>query len=128
MHSSVVSAAGAAGDISQARVRVQQCCFYFERCLIVHPVAVNDMSHVEACQANVSNALQLVARIVVVDLVPYVRKDTITNSFPNIEGFTVPRVDEPIDISLQFLGDVRRKLGGRHLEAFSVKEAGLCEA
>ena len=72
---------------------------------------MNDMSDLEAVEANVPDAPELVTEIVAFQalLVVDVGEDTIPLALPDVEGLAVPRVNEPVDVSLELARHFRRK-------------------
>gem|GEM_PF-6372686 len=110
MHYTEVQAAGSPYDICQPGVCVHQRCFHFESSFLFdHSMSVNDMAHLEACNLNFPDALQLVADISVGQLCTCMSEDAIAFSLANVKCLTISRIDQAVHVPLELLYDFRRK-------------------
>jgi hypothetical protein len=62
------------------------------------------MSHFKASKVNFSDSFQLVVQIVAFHLLANVSEHTISAALPDVEGFPVSRIDEPVHVCLQLAG------------------------
>ena len=70
---------------------------------------MNDVSHLEAGEADLSNALQLVIDFIAVDGRPAVCKDPIASTFPYVKRLAASRVNQSVDVCLEPFGNTGRK-------------------
>jgi hypothetical protein len=66
VHGSELIAPVAANDVSESLVRVHECCLDLERGLVIHSVAVNDVSNLKPRKVNLSDAPNLILDIVTI--------------------------------------------------------------
>jgi hypothetical protein len=103
VHGAKIGASRSAGYVGEARIGIDESRFDLAGRLIVHSMAMDDMSDLEASQANFSNAFELIIDLIAfqVGFGTYVRKDPISPAFSNIERFTVSRINESVNVRLQ---------------------------
>src|ERR1700736_5710992 len=103
MHGPIVMAPDPADDIGHARIGIEERGLDLECSLLIHPVAMNDVGDFETSEADLADALNLVIDGIVFEiwLGPNVREHAVSLALPNIEGFSVPGIDEPVDVSFE---------------------------
>ena len=83
----------AASNVRESSICIQKRCFDLERRWLVHSVAVDHVSNVEASKANLEDALQFVSRLGCIWLRLCVREDSIAAAFADVKRLTVPRIN-----------------------------------
>src|ERR1039457_4892145 len=82
----ILGTAMAAGLVRDPGVGVHQGRLNLEGGLLVHAMSVNDMLDGQASKLDLTDALDLVARVFSVDVGPHMSEDPIPLSHPDIEG------------------------------------------
>jgi hypothetical protein len=82
----------------------------------LHAVAMNDMRNLETGEVNVADMPELIARIVSIELFVNVRDDPIALALADTEGLSIARIDESVDVRLEFHCDFRPE--GGHLTGY----------
>src|SRR5215217_150738 len=110
-HRAKLRRAASPGDIREAGIRIYQCGFDLERRLVIHAVPMDDVGHLHPSQTNVADAPELVAELVVLEVLlgPNVGEHAVASSLPHVERLAVPRVDEPVHVCLEPTGHFGRK-------------------
>ena len=76
---------------------------------LLDAVAMNDVSNVESCEMYISNLFQLIAGLILFYLFMYVRKNAVALTVDHVESFTIPRVNESVDVGLELRHDSWRE-------------------
>ena len=108
-------------NISKSREGINQSGLYFEGCSFGNIMAVNYMNYFQAGILDRLYARQLERKRIVilasVDLSDIrcgcVHEDTITPAFAYVKGFTIPRIDQSIDVMTDGFCDACRELRRR---------------
>jgi hypothetical protein len=88
---------------------------------------MNDMRDFEAIDPNIADALKLVSQSVGIaaQLAFPMREDPIAGALADIRGFAVARIDEPVDVIFETVGDF---LGENRIPPFVQSPAPSCRS
>jgi len=100
VHSAKVIASRPDDGIGQAWVRIDQGCLHLECGAIVHPVSVYHVSNLEARKAYLTNASQLIRRVIALNIRLDMSEHSVGFALAYVKSFTVAWVDQTVNISL----------------------------
>jgi hypothetical protein len=67
---------------------------------------MDDVRHFESGEVNVPDAVELVVRVLVGELLMGVGEDSVALTLADVEGFPVAGINEPIDVRSELLSDL----------------------